>query len=227
MTNRFFNVGEEEIIFLKRQWDNLVLAFTSHTTIKEEIFQVLKEKYLEEGRFYHNLSHVKSLLTLFESLEDKIQGHQVIQFSIWFHDAIYDSKRNDNEAESANLASEMMNRLQVNHETIILARDLILATKDHSGKNLPYDAKLFLDMDLAILGSSEEIYKEYSKAIRKEYAWVSASAYREGRQKVLNSFIERDRIFFTDEMQARYERQARKNMLVEIEALDTQQKAHV
>ena len=221
MTNRFFNVGEEEIIFLKRQWDNLVLAFTSHTTIKEEIFQALKEKYLEEGRFYHNLSHVKSLLTLFESLEDKIQGHQVIQFSIWFHDAIYDSKRNDNEAKSANLASKMMNRFQVNQETIILVRDLILATKDHDGKNLSYDAKLFLDMDLAILGSNEEIYKEYSSAIRKEYAWVSASAYQEGRQKVLKSFIERDRIFFTDEMQARYERQARKNILVEIEAWDT------
>jgi len=159
MTNCFFDVGEEEIIFLKRQWDNLVLSFTSHTTIKEEIFQALKEKYLEDGRFYHNLSHVKSLLTLFESLEDKAQNHQVIQFSIWFHDAIYNSKRNDNEAESANLAFEMMDQLQVNHETIILVRDLILATKDHSGINPSYDAKLFLDMDLAILGSSEEIYK--------------------------------------------------------------------
>jgi len=66
--------------------------------------------------------------------------------------------------------------------------------------------------------------KEYSEAIRKEYAWVSTSAYREGRQNVLKNFIERDRIFFTDEMQSRYERQARKNMLVEIEALDTQPK---
>ena len=101
---------------------------------------------------------------------------------------------------------------------------MILATKDHSGKNLSYDAKLFLDMDLAILGMNEEIYKEYSQAIRREYAWVPESMYRKGRKKVLKSFVERERIYFTDEMKARYEAQARKNINSEIKSLDTQKK---
>jgi len=226
MTIRFFDIDNEEIIFLKSQWDNLVSIYPSNTIIKENMFQTLKGKYMEESRFYHNLSHVKSLLTLLESLEDKIQDRRAIKFSIWFHDAIYDTKRNDNEEESASLASKMMEQLQVNPETIHSVKDLILASKDHNGRNLSHIARLFLDIDLAILGTSEGTYKEYSQAIRKEYAWVSETAYREGRRKVLKSFIERDRIYFTDEMQARYERQARKNIHAEIIALNAQKKTH-
>jgi len=224
MTATFFHIGAKDIAFLKSQWDSLASFYPSDKTIQEEAFQVLKEQYSEKSRFYHNLSHVKTLLKLVESFVNKIQDPNAIKFSIWFHDVIYDSKRNDNEAESARLASEMLCKLNVNAETIELVKNLILATKDHSGKNLSYDAKLFLDMDLAILGMSEELYKEYSQAIRQEYAWVSESMYRRGRKKVLKSFVERERIYFTDEMKARYEEQARKNINSEIKSLDVRKR---
>src|SRR5260221_2295298 len=216
----FFNFDDKDITFLKSQWDTLASFYPSDKTIKEEAFQVLQEQYSEKSRFYHNFSHVKTLLKLFESFDNKIQDPKAIKFSIWFHDVIYDTRRNDNESESARLAYEMLRKLNVNTETIELVKDLILATKDHNGKNLSYDAKLFLDMDLAILGMSEEIYKEYSQAIRQEYAWVSESMYRKGRKKVLKSFMERERIYFTDEMKARYDEQARKNINSEIKSLD-------
>ena len=220
----FFSFDDKDIMFLKSQWDSLVSNYPSDKTIKEDVFRVLQEQYSEKNRFYHNFSHVQALLKLFESFENKIQDPQAVKFSIWFHDVIYDSKRNDNEAESTKLASEMLYKLNVNTETIELVKDLILATKDHGGRHLAYDAKLFLDMDLAILGMSEEIYKEYSHAIRQEYAWVSKSMYYEGRQKILKSFMERDRIYFTDEMNTRYEAQARKNIHSEIASLDAQKK---
>jgi len=220
----FFNFDDKDIAFLKSQWDSLASYYPSDKTIKEDVFQVLQEQYSEKNRFYHNFSHVQALLKLFESFENKTQDPHAVKFSIWFHDVIYDSKRNDNEAESAKLASEMLSKLNVTPATIELVKDLILATKDHSGRNLSYDAKLFLDMDLAILGMSEEIYKEYSQAIRQEYAWVSKSMYCEGRKKVLQSFMERERIYFTDEMNTRYEAQARKNIHSEIESLDAQKK---
>jgi predicted metal-dependent HD superfamily phosphohydrolase len=220
----FFNLDVEDITFLKSQWDSLVSNYPSNKIIKEEVFQVLQERYSEKNRFYHNFNHVQALLKLFESFENKIRAPHAVKFSIWFHDVIYDSKRNDNEAESAKLASEMLYKLNVNPETIELVRDLILATKDHSGKNLSSNAKLFLDMDLAILGMNEEIYKEYSQAIGQEYAWLSESMYREGRKKVLKSFVEREWIYSTDEMKARYEAQARKNINSEIESLGAQKK---
>jgi predicted metal-dependent HD superfamily phosphohydrolase len=215
----FFRVGNHDLAFLRSQWEDLLSSYTSDTAIKAGSFQVLKEKYSEKSRFYHNLSHVKALLNLSESLNNKIREHNAIRFAIWFHDVIYDTKRSDNEEESAGLASETMAKLHVNLETINFVRELILATKDHSGENLPDDARLFLDMDLAILGTSEDVYKEYSKAIREEYFWVHESMYRTGRENVLRSFIQRERIYLTDEMKATHEEQARENINNEIKSL--------
>ena len=216
-----FTVNDQDIEFLKVQWEGLSSIYTSDMTIKADAFQVLKEKYSEQSRFYHNLSHVKTLLYLFESLHNKIQDHNAVRFAIWFHDVIYDTKRSENEEASARLAAEVLRQFQVNNETIESVHDMILATKEHNGENLSDDTKLFLDMDLAILGTSEEIYKEYSKAIWKEYSWLSESMYRSGRKNILRNFIERERIYLTDEMKAKYEEQARKNINNEIQLLDT------
>lgn len=221
MTANFFRVDDKDVAFLKGQWEDLSSFYTVDSTIKDDSFQVLKEKYSEKSRFYHNLSHVKALLNLCESLNNKTQDQNAIRLAIWFHDVIYDTKRSDNEEESARLADEMLLKLLVNTETIEFVRDLILATKNHNGKNLAYDAKLFLDMDLVILGTSEEVYKEYSKAIREEYSWVSDSVYRSGRKKILKSFIQRERIYLTDQMEVRYEEKARENVNSEIKSLGT------
>ena len=144
----FFNFEDKDIAFLKSQWDNLTSNYPSDKIIKEDVFQVLQERYSEKSRFYHNFSHVQALLKLFEAFENKTQDPPAVKFSIWFHDVVYDSKRNDNEVESAKLASEMLYTLNVNAKTIEFVKDLILATKYHGGRNLSYDAKLFLDMDL-------------------------------------------------------------------------------
>jgi predicted metal-dependent HD superfamily phosphohydrolase len=222
VTAILFRVDENDIAFLKREWDDLLSLYTSDQSIQDNSFQLLKEQYSETSRFYHNLSHIKSLLNLLESLDGKLQDQNAIRFSIWFHDVIYDPKRNDNEEESAIVASEMLSKFQVNTETIEFVRDLILATKSHSGRYLSEDAKLFLDMDLAILGMQEETYQKYSKAIREEYSWVPELQYRRTRRKILESFIDRERIYFTNEMKKRFERQARKNIHKEIKSLGAQ-----
>lgn len=217
-----FVVNENDIVFLKHQWNGLISSYTSDTSIHNDTFQILKEKYTEKSRFYHTFSHIKLLLDLYESLMDQIQDHDAIRFSIWFHDIVYDPKRNDNEEESAGLASEMLGDLNVNAKTIQSVQELVLATKNHNGRTLSDDAKLFLDMDLAILGMSKEIYEEYSKAIREEYAWVSEQTYRKGRVKILESFLDRERVYFTTVMRNRFEEQARWNIKGEIQSLVVQ-----
>jgi len=216
-----FAVDETDLAFLKSQWDDLLSFYSPDKSIKDNWFHILKEKYSEKGRFYHNLSHVKTLLNLLEPLKDKIQDHNAVRFSIWFHDAVYNTKRNDNEEESARLASEVLGKLHVNTETIKFVGDLILTTKGHRSNNLSEDAKLFLDADLAILGMSEEIYIKYSKAIREEYSWVPELVYRRSRKRILESFIARERIYVTDEMKERFEEQARINITGEIKSLGT------
>lgn len=215
----FFTVYQQDIEILKHQWDDLLSFSTADTSIKDKNFQVVKESYSEQHRFCHNLSHIKMLFNLLESSHGWIQNPTVVRFSIWFHDVVYDPNKNNNEEESARLASRGLSELHVDTSTIEIVRNMILATKGHGGRDLSGDTKLFLDLDLAILGATEDLYRQYSQAIRAEYAWVPEPAYREGRTKVLRSFLSRERIYATDEMKNKYEEQARKNMQTEIEIL--------
>jgi predicted metal-dependent HD superfamily phosphohydrolase len=74
-------------------------------------------------------------------------------------------------------------------------------------------------MDLAILGAPDELYRQYSEAIRAEYNWVPGPLYRFGRGKVLKRFAQRRTLFFTPAMAARFEAQARRNLDREIREL--------
>jgi predicted metal-dependent HD superfamily phosphohydrolase len=156
---------------------------------------------------------------LSETILDKIQNRDAFYFAIWYHDVIYEAKRSDNEEKSAEFAVEALAELGVPEQTIAVVREMILATKHHRGAGLSWDMKAFLDLDTSILGAPEEIYEEYSRAIRKEYSWVPDFLYRKGRVKVLNDFLEGEHIYHTDEIRAEYELQARDNITAEIRAL--------
>ncbi|HKQ78176.1 MAG TPA: hypothetical protein VJ810_31040 [Blastocatellia bacterium] len=152
-------------------------------------------------------------------MTDKIQRRDAVYFAVWFHDVIYDTKRSDNEEKSAEFAAEALASLGVPEQTTAIVQEMILATKSHSGANLSWDTKAFLDLDTSILGAPEEIYKEYRSAIRKEYSWVPDIVYRKGRTKILKDFLERERIYYTEEIRARYELQARHNIEEEVRDL--------
>ena len=219
MTTDVFSTDEKDVARLREQWEDLSTLYTTDEGLKAKSFGTLKAHYSLEGRFYHNLSHIKALLHLFESLKHLIEDPKAIRFAIWFHDVIYDTKRSDNEEKSADVAADVLSKLSVDTKTIDYVRQLILATKTHSDAALSEDAKVFLDIDLSILGVSSETYKEYSKAIRKEYSWVPGFMYRSGRKKILKGFIKREAIFSTAEMNKRFEAQARINIDDELRTL--------
>jgi predicted metal-dependent HD superfamily phosphohydrolase len=77
----------------------------------------------------------------------------------------------------------------------------------------------FLDLDLAILASPPDIYEEYAKNVRQEYIHVPEQVYREARGKVLQAFVEREKLFFGDG-KGEMEECARENIRTEIAALD-------
>src|SRR5262245_21590545 len=214
-----FQLGRHDQDFLHAQWVGLASRHMSDATAIESLFNSIVEHYSAKNRAYHNLSHIQALLSLSESLLDKTQNRDALYFAIWFHDVIYDTKRSDNEEKSAEFAVEALASLGVPEQTIAITREMILATKHHRADDLSWDMKAFLDLDTSILGAPEEIYKEYSLAIRKEYFCVPRFLYRKGRMKVLNDFLDRESIYQTDEIKAKYETQARHNIAEEIRAL--------
>src|SRR5262249_14253867 len=81
------------------------------------------------------------------------------------------------------------------------------------------DCALFLDMDLAILGSALDVFAAYEEAVRREYDWVSETLWRGGRRTVLQSFLDRPRIYMSPQSRASHEAIARANLTRSLERL--------
>jgi predicted metal-dependent HD superfamily phosphohydrolase len=78
------------------------------------------------------------------------------------------------------------------------------------------DTDILLDADLAILGAEVQRYLRYAEDIRHEYEWVDDAKYRAGRVKVLQAFLDRNRIYRTQRMFVEGEQAARNNMYKEM-----------
>ena len=82
----------------------------------------------------------------------------------WFHDAVYDPRRDDNEEASAKLAATALRQLGFRMTTIELVAQMIRATARHEPNHLPPQALLLLDADLSIFGSESARYAAYVAA---------------------------------------------------------------
>lgn len=182
-------------------------------------WQDLSRRYAEPGRAYHTPSHIGTMLTVAEEFADDAKDPLALRLAVWFHDAIYDARRTDNEAESARYAAQTLQASTLSPPTLAAVERLILATQTHEAAPDDPDAALLLDADLAVLGAAPADYDRYAQAIRQEYDWVPEDRYREGRHKVLNSFLERPRLYHTPALYERLEDTARANLTRESEAL--------
>lgn len=96
---------------------------------------------------------------------------------------------------------------------------LIMTTQNHQADLGDVELKLFLDADMAILGSSSERYQEYCQQIRKEHANIPGFLFSQGRSQFLKLTIKQEQIFLSDYFREQYELNARKNIERELENL--------
>lgn len=198
---------------MKTLWKQFAGSYSNQS---EKTFELLKSLYSEKHRHYHGLGHIKFLLDLFTEFGGLIEDKISIFFAIWFHDAIYEPQKKDNEKQSAKLAREELQKISLAEDKISKIEKIILATEKHSAENMDADGKLFLDFDLAILGAEDGIYDEYRNAIRAEYSFVPEEIYRTERKRILQDFLKRDLIYFTKTMRDKFETKARRNIEREI-----------
>ena len=204
--------------YLLNNWNDLTHDLP---IIKTELYQNLTDLYNSEDRFYHNLSHIEALLKLSEEHRQLLESQKNIDFVIWYHDAIYDASKSNNEEESAQLAKKDLTKLGLDANIIENCYDLIIATKTHQlPKDLDsFDSQFLLDIDLSILASERAKYIEYTQHIRKEYTIYPDSIYKEGRKKVLRHFLEMEHIYKTELFQNLWEFRAKENLSYEISLL--------
>jgi predicted metal-dependent HD superfamily phosphohydrolase len=94
-----------------------------------------------------------------------------------------------------------------------------MATRSHNVGDEDPDARLLVDIDLAILGSAPARFDEYERQVRREYGHVSDENWRVGRARVLQSFLARPRIYATDAYRDALESRARDNLSRSLAAL--------
>lgn len=189
-----------------RMWNGLGAAAKGG-----DAFEELLARYSEPRRKYHTLQHLRECIAIFESAAHLARYPAEVEAGLWFHDAVYDPRRDDNEEQSARLAHSTLAGAGVAPEVCDRVAALIRATKHAAAPTGP-DAQLLVDVDLAILGAGESRFAEYERQIRDEYAFVPEPLFREKRRAVLRSFIERSWIYGTSHFRNRFEHQARVNL---------------
>jgi predicted metal-dependent HD superfamily phosphohydrolase len=174
-------------------------------------------------RGYHGWSHPLALLALHAEIENMLHDAEAVRCAILLHDAIYEPRRKDNESRSAALAAEMLKDV-VPEATLGRTLRLIEATAHHAiPAGLPADEAadmaLFLDMDLSILGAAAEVFDAYEAGVRHEYREVPEAAFSAGRAAILEGFLAREALYFSDWGRDRFEASARANLARSIAAL--------
>jgi predicted metal-dependent HD superfamily phosphohydrolase len=181
------------------------------------MYEALLARYSEPWRAYHNASHIEACLGELSECGN-IDDGDVIEFALWFHDAIYDPRAKDNEERSAELARGAARAAGLSSSLGQAATLLILSTR-HAEMPVGQDEQVMVDIDLAILGQASERFAAYEQEIRAEYEWVDDEAYRVGRMAVLERFLGRPRIYSTDHFHDRYEAAARANLTRSVSTL--------
>jgi predicted metal-dependent HD superfamily phosphohydrolase len=166
------------------------------------------------------MTHIEDCLAQVAASTDMDDDQRALMdAAIWFHDAIYDATRTDNEAESARLARARLLADGAAPEFVAEVERLILLTAGHSVEDGDTLGARLVSIDLSILGAEPARYDAYAEAIRQEYIHVPETLYRPGRAAVMSRFLQSPRLFADNRWADRFEAQARANLTREIATL--------
>ena len=172
------------------------------------LYAKLFAAYREPHRHYHTLQHLEECFVQLDLLGSLAAHPGAVEIALWFHDAIYDPRGQDNEERSARWAQRS---LAARAEQGKRVHALVMATR-HEAMPQNIDEQVLVDVDLSILGAEPARFDEYEEQVRKEYAWVPLPIYRRERRRILAGLLARPGLYSTPLFVERYEQQARANL---------------
>ncbi|XP_071953062.1 uncharacterized protein [Antedon mediterranea] len=213
---------------IRSKWEDLCSECSVESTLSERWWSLLEARYSEDGRYYHTLHHIGKLNEEISRVLSELKRPDLVYWSVFFHDIIYDPKSSKNEEESAKMfeafAAECLPEAPSCDITDVF--NWILMTRSHithvhltPNMYANEDKYYFLDADMHVLGLADDEYDEYSDQIRSEYIHVAVDTYKERRTKLLQGFLKLPNIYATQVFRDKYEVQARRNMRREIDRL--------
>jgi predicted metal-dependent HD superfamily phosphohydrolase len=110
-------------------------------------------------------------------------------------------------------AAQALTEAGASEDVVLRVQTLIMATR-HDGVAATTDARLVVDIDLAILGTAPARFDEYERQIRDEHAHVPEPVFRAKRAEILRGFQTREPLFA-----ARFEVAAKTNLAAAVTSL--------
>jgi predicted metal-dependent HD superfamily phosphohydrolase len=184
--------------------------------LTEELREDLLARWSETHRKHHTVAHLHEMLDAIGLLaESGLEfDREAVELAAWFHDAIYEIGRDDNEDRSAELARELLASSPMRDE---VAR-LVLVTKTHNVTEDDVNGAVLSDADLSVLGSEALRYQAYAAAVRAEYASMPDEVFKPARAQMLKALLDGP-LFHTAVGRERWEQLARRNIAEEIAEL--------
>eukprot|EP00300_Choanocystis_sp_HF-7_P010038 c16757_g1_i3.p1 GENE.c16757_g1_i3~~c16757_g1_i3.p1 ORF type:complete len:457 (+),score=110.14 c16757_g1_i3:1214-2584(+) len=200
-------------------WRQVATSAGASAEWRSLFWRQIRDGYNQPHRRYHTLTHISSLAGLVDQHRGVLERPDLVLLAVFFHDVVYDPTRSDNEEVSAEWFRRFANQTSLSPQDVDSVCEWIVATKSHWTQMLSGDGAVFLDMDVAILGSAPERYAVYSENIRLEYGHVSLDKYCSGRAQFLGGVLSKGQVFHTELFRSLYHEQALVNINSEIEVL--------
>lgn len=194
---------------LQSRWLSMWESLGAHSDAA--LCQRLIAGYSEPHRHYHTMQHLEECFAHLDRMRSAAEHAAEIELALWFHDAIYDTHKNDNEERSAEWARDSAAAAGLSAEQANRVYEHVLVTR-HNAIPADREAMILVDIDLSILGADAARFDEYEVQVRQEYSWVPKFLYRRGRRKVLQEFANRESIYCTEYFRVAYESRARGNI---------------
>lgn len=183
-------------------------------------FEFFSNSLENPRRYYHGMQHIADLRLLHSRLFKQAEGMKAresifVDLAIWWHDLVYDptNKPGINEWSSAKWfkfygESQALSRYAYpfrENEAAITVQEVndiyytILSTTHGKIPHIRLPWSLYmLDLDLAGIGASWEVFHKNSCNIKKEYMafGIKESTFVKGRIKFWKTFKDREKIYY-------------------------------
>lgn len=186
----------------------------------ESELESLLSRHRAAHRHYHTVTHVGWVVRHVERLAGQLTDVFIDRAvaAAFYHDAIYDPTRSDNEHASAVLADERLAELGWDAASIAHVAAMIEATAAHAPDD-DLTTAVVLAADLGVLAASPNDYSDYVRQVRREYRHVAEAAWVGGRAAVLNGLLALDALYDPRVAPPGWEARARANLTAELAGL--------
>lgn len=170
----------------------------AHTIFDPSILDVLKIKWNEPHRFYHNYeNHLTPMLDrIYKDIRLSASDKSILEIAAYFHDSVYDPRSMTNEYNSIKFFTDSVIYKGDEYE-VLNAIDLIKLIIFDTKEMAPFNelSKKFMEYDLwnLLYGNTMSIIED-GKLIFKEFQFYDFKDFKVGRVNFLKNMIKEKKL---------------------------------